>query len=291
MPVDATAIFIALAAISLVLALLLLVTYRLVSPRRYVGDWSPGDLGLEYDEISFETEDGLRLSGWWIPGSRPITIVLLHGYSVSRWAFYIRKMVEHLSLRGYNLLAFDFRAHGTSEGRFTTLGSSEILDLRAAIAWLRRERPGESDTVGLVGFSMGGLVAMMGLAEGLAAAGIADSPPIFPDRTGARGLRYFAGLPPIIYPLVKFLARLLTGARTVNALALARKIRRPLLLIVGKDDPLVRVEEVEEFALANRDVNPHVELWTGEGGHVRVMEAEAHRYWRRILNFLARHLG
>lgn len=280
---------IALAALGFLL-FIFYVSYRLVRPPRYVGEWTPSDLGMEYEDISLTTEDGIRLEGWWVDRGSDRTVVLLHGYTVSRWAFYIRKMMEYLSGEDYNILTFDFRAHGRSEGRYTTFGYSEILDFRAALDWLRKEVPERSRTVGVVGYSMGGVVAIRALAEELAAAGVADSPPVLTDRSAARGLRYFAGLPSIFYPLVRFFARLLTGAETVDVIALARNIRRPLLLIVGREDPLVKVEEVERFARINGEVNPDVEVWVGDGGHVRVIEAEPEEYGERVLNFLSRHL-
>ncbi len=280
----------ALAALGAFLLFVLYVSYRLVRPPRYVGGWTPSDLGLEYEDISLTTEDGIRLEGWWIDRGSESTVVLLHGYTVSRWAFYVRRMMEYLSGEGYNILTFDFRAHGRSEGRYTTFGNREILDLKAALDWLRSEA-GRGGKVALVGYSMGGVVTVRALAEGLADVGVADSPPIHADRSAARGLKYFANLPSSLYPLIKAFAKALVGAENVDAIRYAKDVRRPLLIVVGSRDPLVRVEEAEEFVALNREVNPHVELWVGEGAHVRVIEAEPEEYRERVLGFLKDHLG
>ena len=278
---------IALAALGFLL-FIFYVSYRLVRPPRYVGEWIPSDLGLEYEDISLTTEDGIRLEGWWVDRGSDRTVVLLHGYTVSRWAFYIRRMMEYLSGEDYNILTFDFRAHGRSGGRFTTFGNRELLDLKAALDWLRSE-VGEGK-VALVGYSMGGVVAVRALAEGMADAGVADSPPIYADRSAARGLKYFANLPSFLYPLVKTFAKALVGEENVDAIRYARDVRRPLLVVVGDQDPLVRVEEAEEFVALNRKVNPHVELWVGNGAHVRIIEAEPEKYRERVLGFLRDHL-
>ncbi len=278
---------IALAALGFLL-FIFYVSYRLVRPPRYVGEWTPSDLGMEYEDISLTTEDGIRLEGWWVDRGSDRTVVLLHGYTVSRWAFYIRRMMEYLSGEDYNILTFDFRAHGRSGGRFTTFGNRELLDLKAALDWLRSE-VGEGK-VALVGYSMGGVVAVRALAEEMADAGVADSPPIYADRSAARGLKYFANLPSFLYPLVKTFAKALVGEENVDAIRYARDVRRPLLVVVGDQDPLVRVEEAEEFVALNREVNPHVELWVGKGAHVRIIEAEPEKYRERVLGFLRDHL-
>ncbi len=269
---------------------LLYVSYRLVKPPRYVGEWTPSDLGLEYEDVSFTTEDGVRLEGWWMDRGSDRTIVLLHGYTVSRWAFYIREMIEFLAQEDYNLLTFDFRSHGRSGGNYTTFGNKELLDLKAALRWLRENGP-NAGRVGLVGYSMGGIVTIRALADDLADAGVADSPPFYADRSAARGLRYFAKLPSSLYPLIRFFAEALIGVGNVDVMSYAERVKKPLLIVVGRRDPLVRVEEAEEFFKLNREVNPNVELWVGEGAHVRIIREEPDEYRRRVLDFFGAHLG
>lgn len=280
----------ALAAFLLFILFVLYVSYRLVKPPRYVGEWTPSDLGLEYEEVALSTEDGVRLEGWWMDRGSAKTVVLLHGYTVSRWAFYIRKMIEFLAQEDYNILAFDFRAHGRSGGRYTTFGNRELLDLKAALEWLRANKPDRAVKIGLIGYSMGGIVTIRALAEGVADAGVADSPPFYADKSAARGLKYFAKLPSSLYPLVRVFAQMLIGVGNVDVMGYAKKVRRPLLIIVGRQDPLVKVEEAEEFLSLNRRVNPNVELWVGEGAHVRIIEVEPDEYRERVLDFLRAHL-
>jgi len=268
------------------------VAHRLTSPPRHVGDWTPAAAGLAYEDVSFLTPDGLRLSGWWIDSGSDLTVVPLHGYSVSRWAFYIPPVIEEAARRGYNVLAFDFRAHGRSEGRRTTIGVRELDDLRAALDWLETRGVGGVDSVGLVGFSMGGVVAIRALAEDRrVACAVADSPPIHPDRTAARGLRYFAGLPEWIYPFVKPYALLLSRASPVHTLEYAERLRKPLMVVAGRRDPLVSVEEVREFVERARRVNPSVELWETEAEHVRTIKLDGEAYLSRVLGFIDENLG
>lgn len=53
---------------------------------------------------------------------------------------------------GYNVLLFDFRGHGGSDPRPTTIGPKEVLDVRAALDWL--EAKGVGDPVAGLGMSL-----------------------------------------------------------------------------------------------------------------------------------------
>ena len=268
------------------------VAYKMVKPPRFIGDWTPKDLGFEYEEVTFETEDGLRLSGWWVPNGSDKTVVPLHGYTRSRWdEVYMKPTIEFLLKEGYNVLAFDFRAHGRSEGKYTTVGDREMADVKAAIRWLKENHGEEAREIALVGFSMGAMLTIRSLAEvPEVCCGVADSPPMYLDKTGARGLKYFASLPEWLYAFVKPFTKLLSGGKEVHPIEYADRVRKPLLLIAGEKDPLVKVDEVREFYERNRKVNPDVELWVTDAPHVRTLKLHPEEWKERVLNFLTRHL-
>ncbi|AFL94629.1 hypothetical protein CL1_0418 [Thermococcus cleftensis] len=280
-----------LALFLLVLVFLAFVGYKMVKPPRFVGEWTPRELGFDYDEVTIETRDGLRLSGWWVPNGEK-TVIPLHGYTRSRWDdVYMKQTMEFLLNEGYSVLVFDFRAHGKSEGKYTTVGDRELIDVLSAIDWLEKNHPEKAGRIGLVGFSMGAVVTIRALAEDeRVACGVADSPPIDLDRTGARGLRYFASLPEWLYHLVKPFTKLFSGARELNMLEYADRVSKPLLLIAGEKDPLVKVEEVREFYERNKKVNPSVELWVTDAPHVRTLKLHPEEWKVRVGDFLRKHL-
>jgi len=267
------------------------IAYKMAKPPRFVGDWTPKDLGSGYEEATFETSDGLRLDGWWIPNGSDKTVIPLHGYTRSRWDdVYMKQTTEFLLREGYNVLTFDFRAHGRSEGKYTTVGRDEVKDVEAAVRWLEKNHPEAAGSIALIGFSMGAIVTIRSLAEleGVCC-GVADSPPMYLDRTGARSLKYFANLPEWLYPFVKPFGRLFSG-RTEDTINLAERVKKPLLLIAGEKDPLVGVGEVREFYEHNRKVNPDVELWVTDASHVRTLEFHPEEWKARVGDFLKRHL-
>ncbi|WP_457742572.1 alpha/beta hydrolase [Thermococcus sp.] len=268
------------------------VAYKMVKPPRFIGDWTPKDLGHDYEEITIETRDGLKLSGWWISNEKNSTVIPLHGYTRSRWdEVYMKQTVEFLLNEGYSVLAFDFRAHGKSEGKYTTVGEKELIDVLSAIDWLKTKRPDKAKSIGLVGFSMGAVVTIRALAEDdRITCGVADSPPIYLDKTGARGLKYFANLPEWLYHFVKPFTKLFSGAKELNMLEYADRIRKPLLLIAGEKDPLVKPDEVREFYERNKKVNPNVELWITDAPHVRTLKLHPEEWKKRVGDFLRRYL-
>lgn len=107
----------------------------------------------------FTTFDGLEQCYNLRFGQQSITkgtIILLHG---------IRSRKEHfitlsnlLSLKGYNTVALDLRAHGESEGTHCTFGVKEKQDVAYLIDELNTL--GIVDKIGIWGQSLGGAVAL-----------------------------------------------------------------------------------------------------------------------------------
>ncbi len=268
------------------------VAYKMARPKRSIGEWTPKDLGYDYQNVEIESADGTKLDAWWIPNGSDRTVIPLHGYTASRWnELYIRPTVEFLLSRGYNVLLFDFRAHGRSEGNYTTVGDKELLDVEGAVEWLRKSHAEESKKIGFVGFSMGAMVTIRALAEiGDICCGVADSPPMYMDKTGARGLKYFANLPEWLYHFAKPFIKLFSGGREINIIDYASKVRKPLLLIAGEKDPLVKPGEVREFYEKNKNINPDVDLWITDAPHVRTLKLHPEKWKKKVGEFLDRYL-
>ncbi len=84
------------------------------------------------------TADGERLAALHLPhvgGSREVGVVLAHGFSGCVDKPAVRAIAAGLSAHA-GVLAFDFRGHGRSSG-LSTLGDLEVLDVDAAVMWLR----------------------------------------------------------------------------------------------------------------------------------------------------------
>ena len=135
---------------------------------------TPWELDIPYEEVAFPTEDGLLLRGWWLPASAAKrTVVALHGHRGAR--HHCVGIGAALWRRGSNVLLFDHRGRGSSEGDMVSLGYFETLDALAAVEYSLARAPGLP--LGLIGYSMGAAVAVMtaGRDERVGAV-VADSP-------------------------------------------------------------------------------------------------------------------
>ena len=272
---------------------------KMVSPPRAKGSWTPKDLGHDYEDVEVLTPDGVRLRGWFIDKGSDKTVLAIHGYTSSKWdETYMKPVIDILARNGYNVAAFDLRAHGESGGDRTTLGKREAADMKAVIEWLKREKPGKARKVGAIGYSMGGAVTIMLASEpGLLDAAVADSPYIDIMRSGRRWVRRVRGvlgaLLRLAYPLIVRFTSSKAGVRPeeLNMMRYADRVRAPMLLIAGERDDLVTVDEVREFYEAARRKNPNIELWVTDSAHVRTVEDRPREYEERIISFLKKHMG
>lgn len=251
----------------------------------------PSTFGLPYEAVTFSTEDGVSLEGWFIPSTVPsdTTLIVCHGYGANRSD--VLPSTHFLNKRGgYNLFYFDFRNHGESGGNATSLGALEQRDLRAAIAHLKKEKPAESVRLGLFGLSMGGSVALAIAAETPSVAAVAaESAFSSYNEVIARFARLFYHVPryPFI-PITLFFVRARFGFNpdSFSPIHYIDRISpRPLFLLQGDNDARMPVTEGE--ALYARAKEPKT-LWTVPGAdHAQVAEVAGAEYERRLLEFFA----
>ena len=114
----------------------------------------------------FFVNEGERLVGMLhVPDETPAPIVIFcHGFTGHRieahrlFVHAARAFCRH----GFLALRFDFRGSGESEGLFQSMTvSREVSDLKAAITWVENLDEVEKGRVGVVGLSLGGVVAIL----------------------------------------------------------------------------------------------------------------------------------
>lgn len=90
---------------------------------------TPAQFQLRYQDVQFLSADGTSLTGWWIPANRPRgTVVFCHGNAGNVGAS--AHLAPEFVKRGFNLLLWDYRGYGRSEGRPSEKGF--YADARAA---------------------------------------------------------------------------------------------------------------------------------------------------------------
>jgi predicted acyl esterase len=222
--------------------------------------------------------DGAAPAGGWP------AVLLLHGLGGNRVS--TNTIAEQfLAPYGYTVLTVDARGHGESGGQSTLVGSRELADYAAALAWLRA-RPGVSDArVGALGFSLGGgSVWKLLTAPGarLAAAvpvmtwtSLYDA--LLPQSFAKAGLvAYFRGLlpperwDPTILALAddalfsRNLAQIQGFARERSVRNDLEKIRTPVFMIQGRRDYAFDMEQA--LGAFGRLRGPR-RLYLGDLGH------------------------
>lgn len=261
-------------------------------PRPSVGEATPADRGLDYQDVRFRTPDGVTLSGWYLPSRNGAAVALLHGASSTRSAVLDHAVV--LARNGYGVLLYDARGHGRSSGRAMDFGWYGDRDVAGAVSFLRGREDVDGGRVGLVGMSMGGEQALGAaaadarvlavVAEGATSRTAADNA-WFSEEYGFRGRLTEAWTGLLEYGLVD----LLTSASPPGTLrdAVAAAAPRPVLLITASTIP-------DEPAAAQyiRSASPGtVTVWDVPGAaHTGGLETRPRAWEKRVVAFLDRSL-
>lgn len=130
---------------------------------------TPAQAGLVFEEVSFVSRDGTRLSGWFIPATAATppqeakgTVIHFHGNAENMSSHW--KLVEWLPRRGYNLFVFDYRGYGNSAGSADAQGLFD--DSNSALNYVRKRTDINPQRLFLLGQSLGGAQAISVLGSG-----------------------------------------------------------------------------------------------------------------------------
>ena len=249
---------------------------------------NPSRMGLVCEEVELRTEDGFRLTAWWMPNGKPARapVVILHGLGASK-----AHMIDYILFaqeQGNPTLAIDFRGHGESDPSLTSIGFYESRDAIAAMQFVREK--GAGDPV-LWGTSMGAVSALLAAARDGSAAGIiADAPFDTYRNTVLHHAKLFYGLSefPLItlaMPMIESRARFRVDE--VDCLRAAEQIQAPMLVLAGEED--VRMPPAMVRSIYERAAGPK-EFWVipGEGHENRGFGQE---FREKVAGFLSRVKG
>ena len=133
---------------------------------------TPDQHGYEYEHVTLKTQDGLNLDGWYVPSKQNVGVILFfHGNTGN--ISHRFETIDIFHLMGYNVLIFDYRGYGQSEGRPSEQGT--FLDAKAALAYLTEQRGILEKDVIIFGRSLGGAVATWLAAHSQAKALVVES--------------------------------------------------------------------------------------------------------------------
>ncbi len=260
--------------------------------RSYAEDYvlTPFELELPWQDVTFKSQDGLNLRGWFMPRPESRRVVIacsgFHGQKSN-----LLSLARPLWHQGFNVLVFDLRGQGQSDVAPLTVGYRETGDFLAAVEFVRGRIP--QAIIGAFGYSMGGAIVIMAAAQNQAIkAVVADSP--FAELREIVEIRFHqtCGLPPRLFvALADCWLAVRYGFCTAQVRpleAVAHIAPRPLLLIHGTEDRVTPLKHSQ--ALYQRAAQPK-EMWLAEGvEHVGAYFQNRRAYLERVVGFFEQHL-
>jgi pimeloyl-ACP methyl ester carboxylesterase len=199
----------------------------------------------------------------WQSGSGP-TILLSHGWSghVGHMTAFIAPLVA----AGFKVVAFDHPAHGSSPGRRTNM--LEFRDALLAVA------AAVQPVTAVIGHSLGATTAILALDRGLEVGKLALIAPPLDPAGFARPFGTAVGWPEAVIAgsIDRLRAFVDADLRGADALSVARRQRRPALLIHDRDDRAVPFSDGQAVA----DAWPGIQFRATSGlGHRRILSDPA----------------
>jgi dipeptidyl aminopeptidase/acylaminoacyl peptidase len=282
-----------------------------IYPNRQPMTKNPGDYGLEYEDVSIETDDGVTLSGWLMMGDGDDVAIICHPLTFSKYGYSIEHegalsagydhdvefipTAKHLVDAGYTVLMYDLRHHGES-GEVPGGGPFDALetyhDVTAAVTFVSEHPDLAGSDIALVSFcfsSVAGMITMSREPEVLEDAGIKALVAVQPISTRIFYERY--GLPDFIIEQVDRIT-VKEGAPAFDdysPLLFAGDVFVPVLFVQSLEDPWSDIA----FSQKIFDAFPTEKeaIW---------LEGEMHRFdtynWfndhpEPLLDFLDRHMN
>lgn len=255
------------------------------APRR-VERGTPGDLGLEYREISIRIAESKRLFAWWLPVASDVpTIIVLHGWGGN--AEMMLPVAIPLHSAGLNVLLLDARNHGRSDTASFSSLPRFAEDARAAIDWVTTHCGAPQPKIALLGHSVGaGAVLLEASRRHDITAVISVSAFAHPEWMMRRYLDRI-WIPGILASWILCYVEWIIGYHyeEIAPMNTACRVKCPILLVHGKADRRVPVSDA--LAIRNNCGNESIELLLIEDAdHESVDKVEDHGH--QLTMFLKR---
>jgi len=267
-----------------------------------IAPWLDENALVEVKPITYQARDGLTIHGYLTRprgGSKNLPLIVNpHGGPWARDGWGYNPELQFLANRGYAVLQMNFRG-STGYGRafweasFKQWGRTMQDDVSDGVAYAIREGIADPKRVAIYGGSYGGYATLAGLAftPELYACGV--------DYVGVSNLfTFMETIPPYWKPMLDMMYEMVGDPVKDKALLTAvspalhaDKIRAPLLIAQGAQDPRVNKAESDQVvaALAARGVEVEYLVKENEG-HGFQNEENRFEFYEAMERFLARHL-
>ena len=231
--------------------------------------YTPGELGLDFEDVVFKSGDGLLLSGWYIgaEGSE-FTVLFCHGNGGN-----IAHRLDSINIfhnLGLNCFIFDYRGYGNSQGRPSEEGT--YLDVEAAYKWLTEEKKIRPENIIIFGRSLGGSIAAYLASKVEAGALIIEG--TFASYVDI-GRRFYPYMPVRWFALFSY--------RTIDYI---KDVRCPVMLIYSRNDEIVPFEFGLELYETANEPKKFVEIFGSHNDAFLVSSEIYEDAWVKWLKYL-----
>ena len=265
--------------------------------------WLDEDELAPMEPIAFESRDGLTIHGYLTlpseqePKQLPM-VVLPHGGPWHRDTWGFRPDVQWLANRGLAVLQVNFRG-STGYGRafweasFGQWGLAMQDDVTDGVQWAIEQGIADPERIAIYGGSYGGYATLAGLTK---------TPELYACGVSFVGVSnlftWLDAFPPywkpyleMVYEMVGHPERDEERLRATSPFFNADRIRVPLLVAQGANDPRVRKEESDQIVAALRERGVEVEYLVKDNeGHGFQNEENTFEFYGQMEAFLAKHL-
>jgi uncharacterized protein len=232
-------------------------------------DATPDKINLKFDEIELETADKVKLSAWWTPNDNArATLIFSHGNAGN-----IGNRLDKLKIfhdLGLNVLLYDYRGYGKSEGRPSENGL--YADAQAAYDYTINEKKIPVDQIISYGESLGGPVAAHLAANNKVKAVILES--TFTNLEDMALLRM---------PLLAGLAK-----SKFDTMADVANIKSPVLVLHSPNDEIVPYAQGQKLFEAVKTPKQFVKL---QGDHNNGFWKSKNKYVKGLDEFVTAHVA
>ena len=227
--------------------------------------------------VALTTDDGLRVSGWFVPAvgsgtsTAQATVLVCNGNAGNR--SHRALLATALARAGFSVLLFDYRGYGGNPGHPTERGL--LTDARAARAYLASRADVDPNRIIYLGESLGAAVTVALAVEQPPAALVLRSP-----------FTSLADVGRVHYPFLP--VQLLLRDR-YTAIEQIRRVTAPLLVVAGGRDEVIPVAHSRRVY----DAAPGPKRWLlipdADHNHREFLAGD--QFIRAIVAFLAAHTG
>jgi dipeptidyl aminopeptidase/acylaminoacyl peptidase len=257
--------------------------------------------------VRYKARDGMSIPAYLVtpkgvPARNLPTVMVIHGGPWVRDMWGYDPEAQFLANRGYAVLMPNFRGSTGYGKRFLNAGNKQWgtgsmqHDITDAVKDLVAKKIADPKRVAIYGGSYGGYATLAGLAftPDLFAAGVSYVGP-------SNIITLLKSIPPYWAPAKKMFAvrvgdmenpKDLKQLERQSPLNSASKIKAPLLVVQGANDPRVKKAESDQIVVAMRDLGRQVEYMVApDEGHGFAGKENRLAMYTAMEKFLAKHIG